>query len=133
MEVDPVKQRARDLGLVIDRTARGASTGASGIIQVPAAARIHGRYQLDPSRIGNVRIRTRDRYSAGFKGLAQGFQGRSRKLRQLIKKVHAMMRQRDLARLHFVSAPTKDGGGRMMRIPKRAPPEEATSSVPATE
>lgn len=44
-------------------------------------------------------VRPRDRHLAGFERLAQGIEHRALKLRQLVEKQHAEMRQTDLARL----------------------------------
>lgn len=84
MEVDSVEQRAGDFGLIVLGAARGAAAGAAGVVQIAAAAGVHGGDQLDAGRVGDMGVGAGDQGGSGFERLAQRLQGASREFRQFI-------------------------------------------------
>jgi len=104
MQVDAVEQRARDPGLVFVRALGGAGAGLGRVVEIAAAAGIHGGDQLEAGRIGDVGVGPGHRGAPGFQRLAQGFQRRALELRQLVEEKDAQMGQRYLARLGPLAA-----------------------------
>ena len=60
LEVNTVKQRAGDFGLVVQSAKRGARAFVSGDAQVAAAAGVHGGNELEFGGIGGVGVNARD-------------------------------------------------------------------------
>ena len=85
------KKRARDLRLVIHRTARHAAARQGGIVEIAEAARVHRRDQLEPRRIGHVCVGPCDHGAPRFERLAQRFQRTAVEFEQLVEKQRAVM------------------------------------------
>ena len=87
-----------------------------------AAARVHGGHQHETRGIGDAVIGARHRDFAGFQRLTQRIQNAHIEFRQLIKKQHAIMRERDFAgpRAQAAAGQRRHAGG-MMRRAKGAP------------
>jgi hypothetical protein len=98
VQVDAVEQRAAELALVARNLVGRVAAGACGVTQEPARAGVHGRDQLEAGGKLALHGRAGDADVAAFQRFAQGFEGGPGKLRQLVEKQHAVVRQRDLAR-----------------------------------
>lgn len=125
-EIHAVQQRAGEFGLVILAAARRTAAGAGGIVEIAAAAGVHGTHELEAGGVGDVRGGTAHGGVAGFHGLAQSFQRGPGEFWHLIQEQHAAMRERDLARLGAVAA-AGDGrlGCGMMRLAEGRAGDEA--------
>jgi hypothetical protein len=75
VQIDAVEQRAGDLRLIVLRAFRRAAAAECGVIEMPATAWVHRRYQLHPRGIRHMRVDPRHRGAAAFQRLAQRFQG----------------------------------------------------------
>ena len=120
VQVDAVEQGPGDLGLVLQGTPGRPRAGQGRIVQVAAAAGVHGGDQLDPGGIGDVGVGARDRDPAGLERLAQGFQGGARKFRKFVHEQYAQVGERDFAGAHPQAA--ADQGrqrGRVVRVAER--------------
>lgn len=104
MEVDPIKQGPRDLGLVIRRTARRPTAAERGIAEMTTPARVHRRNELHPRREGNVRIGAGHSHFTGFQRLAQRIEHDTLEFGQFIEEQDAEMCQADLSRSDFQPA-----------------------------
>ena len=92
------------------------------IAGVAAAARVHRRDQHEARRIGDAVVGARDRDLAGFERLAQRVEHLRLEFRQLVEKQHAVMRERNFARLGAqAAADQRRHRGRMMRRAERPP------------
>ena len=91
------------------------------VFGIPAAARVHGRNQLEARLIADMHLGARQRHRAGFNRLAQRVGRLTGKFRQLIQKQHTIMRQRNLAWAGVTPTTNQRGHTcRMMRGAKRA-------------
>jgi len=98
MQVDAVEQWAAELALVAADLVGCAAAGARGVAQEAAGAGIHGGDELKACWKFALQRRARDADVPAFQRLAQGLQRGAGKLRQLVQKQHAVVRQRDLTR-----------------------------------
>ena len=71
LHVDPVKQRARDAGLVFFGAVLPPAAGEAGLTGMTAAAGVHRGDQLDARRIGNAVIGPGDGNLSGLERLAK--------------------------------------------------------------
>ena len=119
-DIDAVHQRAGNAGLIIRHAARSSGASVTWLTRHTATARIHGRNELDPRRIGDPVIGACDDAFAAFQRLTQGIERLGRKFRKLIEEKHAVMGKRSLAR-PGAQAAADEGchGRRMMRRAKR--------------
>ena len=118
MQVDAVEQRPRHLGLIIRRAFGRARAGERRVAEMPAAARVHRRDQLDARREGDVRVGARDADRPGLERLAQRIEHRALEFGQFVEEQHAEMRQADLARPH--AQPAADQRRHRRRMMRRA-------------
>ena len=121
MHVDAVEQRARDLGLVVLGAFGRATAAERRIVQMTAAAGVHGGDELESRRIGDMGIDPRHHGPPAFERLAQRLQCCAGEFRQLVQEQHAAVRQRDFA--GFGAQAAADEGRqrcRVMRIAKWA-------------
>ena len=98
VQVDAVEQRAghpRDVPL---HRHLGAGAGDFGMAPVAAGAGVHRRHKHHRAGVGHPRRGPRDGDAVVLDGLAQHLQRLPLKFRQLIKKEHAVVRQRNLPR-----------------------------------
>ena len=99
-----------------------------------AAAWVHGRDQLEPRRIGDVRLGARDGDPAGLQRLAQRLEDRAAEFRQLVEEQHAQMRERDLAGPRLAAAADhRRGRGRVVRAAERPPARQPAAVQPAAD
>ena len=106
VEIDAVKQRARQPRLILGGTAyvRSATAGEAGIAGAAAAAGIHRRHQHEARRIGDAVIGSRNRDFSGLQRLPQRIEHRALEFGELVEKQHAAMRERHFARPRAQSA-----------------------------
>ena len=71
MDVNAVQQRTREPRLIIRGAFWRPPAGLSRVGQVPAAAGVHRRDQLEPRWIAHMRIRAGNYRRAGFNGLPE--------------------------------------------------------------
>ena len=117
MHVDAVEERARDLRLIFLGAFGGAAAGEARIVDMAAAAGVHGGDELEARGIGHMGMNARHHGAPALQRLTQGFQGGARELGQLIEKENAVMGERHLARLGALAAADERGQrGGMMRI-----------------
>jgi len=82
MKIDTVEQRTRKPRLIIYRAAR--CPAARGLGEMTAAARVHGRHQLESCRVRYMPLGTGDANATGFERLAQRFECRAVELRNYV-------------------------------------------------
>lgn len=99
MEVDSVEQWPRDLGLIVSGAAGRARAGERRIAEMPAAAGVHRRDKLDPSREGHMRVGARNADGAGLQRLAQRIQYRTLEFGKLVQEQDA-----EMSETHFTGA-----------------------------
>ena len=82
-----------------------------------AAARVHGRDELEAGGVGDMGVHPRHHRAAAFHGLAQRLQGRPGEFRQLVEEEDAAVGERYFAG-PCAQAAADEGGerGRVMRI-----------------
>ena len=122
VQVDAVEQRAGEPALIFGGAAlvRAAPAGKARIARLPAAARVHRADQHEARRIGDAIVRPHDRDLAGLQRLAQRVEHRRLEFGKLVEEQHAVMRERDLARLGAqAAADQRRHAGRMMRRAER--------------
>ncbi len=121
MHVDAVEERAGDLRLIFLGTFRCPAAAERGIIQMPAAAGIHGGHQLESRGICHMGVDPGDHGPAAFHRLAQRLQRGAGEFRKFVEEQHPAMGERDLARLRAQAAADERGQrGRLMGIAERA-------------
>ncbi len=121
VQIDAVKKGTRDLGLVLDRALGHPRARLGGIGEIAAAARVHGRHQLDARRIAHVGVGAGHRGAPGLEGLAQRLQRGALELGQLVEEQDAQVRERHLAGPGArAAADDRRDRGRMMGVAEGA-------------
>ena len=125
MQVDAVEKRPGNLLSVTADLSIRAGTFPLRISKVSAGTWIHRRYQDKIRRIGEGCIHTGNMYFSVFQRLAQDFQHRSWKFRQLVQEKYAAVSQGYFPRSGDTAAADEPRhGDRMMRTSKRALPHD---------
>ena len=121
VHVDAVEQRSADATQIFLNHSRRANAVAIRMIVVAARTGIHGRHQHKTCRIFDGKFSTRDTDFAVFERLAHHLQHLTLKFGQLVEKQHAVVRQRNFARLRIsATAHQRHIGYGVMRIAERA-------------
>ena len=118
------------------RSARwGALAGVAGLVGRAAAARIHGRDELEPRRIDDPMVGARDGDLARLDRLAQAVESLRLELGQFVQEQNAVVGERNLAGPRMgAAADERRHRGRMVRRPERpAVGQGAARERPAIE
>jgi hypothetical protein len=111
VNIDPVHQRTRNAGLILADLLGRAPACVAWVSVESTNAGIHGRYKHKPGRISRRHGRTCDRDPAVFQRLSECFEDVFSKLRQLVEKKHAVVRQTDLPGSRDMAAADQTGIG----------------------
>jgi len=121
MQVDAVEQGTGNPGLVSVCAFGRLRTGFGRIVEMAAAARVHGGDELDARRVGDVGVDARNGGAPGFQRLAHGLQRATLEFRQFVQEQHAEMGQRHFAGSGPVAAADqRRRRRRMVRVAERA-------------
>jgi hypothetical protein len=98
VQVDPIQQWTTESALVPRHLFWRAAAAVRQAAQIAAGTGVHGGNQLESRWKLGAPGGTRNGDMAGFQWLAQCLKGLAAELRKLVKKQHAVVRQRNLTR-----------------------------------
>ena len=120
LQIDAVEQRSRELADVLCDHCVVAAAFRAARAAIAARTRIHRRDELKARRIRERSGSARNGHRAFLERLPHHLDRAARELGQLVEKEHAVVRERDLARLGERAAADERGlADRVMRKPKR--------------